>query len=57
MDSPDAREHGVMMGFWLALDNSAEQGWYDYWNDSAPPIDADPTHWMPLPAPPDGTVS
>ena len=44
--SPDAREHVPMLG--RCFDNE----WYDYWSDSKPAIDADPTHWMPLPAPP-----
>jgi hypothetical protein len=50
--SPDSREPQVAIGFWLEDEDPAESGWYDYWNDSAPPIDADPTHWMPIPAAP-----
>jgi Protein of unknown function (DUF551) len=27
-------------------------GWFDFWAESGPAIDAEPSHWMPLPAPP-----
>ena len=45
--SPDAREPFVRVGFFLDGD------WWDTWCERRGfPIDADSSHWMPLPEPP-----
>lgn len=47
--SPDARTPQLCIASWC------EDGWYDVWDDiTGTPIDADPTHWLPLPAQPKG---
>lgn len=35
----------MFLGYWI----NEERGWFDTWKDAAPEIDAEPTHWMPLP--------
>ncbi len=51
--SPDAAEtRSIFLGFWVAF--AAEPGGGSWWEteDSHFCIDADPSHWMPLPEPP-----
>jgi len=52
--SPDAREPGVMIGiqstFVDAKGRDVCTEWGDYWTERE--IDAEPTHWMPLPGRP-----
>jgi hypothetical protein len=49
--SPDAAAPQVMLGFWSewTIEELAEAGseWADAWTGAA--IDADPTHWSPVP--------
>lgn len=49
--SPDAREHGVMVGYHSDVGGPDDcEAWIDFWTDVA--IDAWPTHWMPIPGVP-----
>jgi hypothetical protein len=43
--SPDSDEPRIALGLWVVDD------WYDFWAAGLA-IDAAPSHWMPLPAPP-----
>lgn len=51
--SPDAEYPSVMLAELNEFVGDPDPDrWYDRWNTSGAPIDADPTHWMPLPEPP-----
>ena len=52
--SPDAMEPKCFIGYWLNdVDYPDGGAWFDYWReDTGLPIDADSTHWMPLPEAP-----
>lgn len=41
-----------------AASGFADEGWYEYVYslEEQPWLGGDPTHWMPLPAPPQGTA-
>jgi len=43
---PDGCEPRIALAQWRF------GAWFDFWSESGPAIDAEPTHWMPLPAPP-----
>lgn len=48
--SPDSVAPQITVGFWMD-DNAFPGGgaWWDSWNQRFP-IDADSSHWMPLPS-------
>ena len=43
---PDSGEPRIALSQWRF------GGWFDFWSELGPAIDAEPTHWMPLPEPP-----
>ena len=43
---PDSGEPRIALSQWRF------GGWFDFWSEVGAAIDAEPTHWMPLPAPP-----
>jgi hypothetical protein len=49
--SPDASDKGIMVGVWIEVEHpELELEWVDAVDGEI--IDADPTHWRPLPEPP-----
>lgn len=50
---PDAVEPCISLAMWSHCpEDPLGDAWYEYWGDSNGPIDAEPSHWMPLPKPP-----
>jgi hypothetical protein len=43
---PDGGEPRIALAQWRF------GAWFDFWSEAGPAIDASPSHWMPLPAPP-----
>lgn len=51
--SPDAKDPKIFVGMFVKFDEEDKGEWFDYWRDDGCwCIDAESTHWMPLPAPP-----
>ena len=51
---PDATEPStIIAAFWEFENDPDPPTWYEFWNDVAPALDVVPTHWQPLPAPPE----
>lgn len=52
--SPDSK-YGLFIGWWCENNIDPEGAWWPDDEDAPYPIDADPTKWQPLPAPPVAT--
>ena len=55
---PDADEPRVVLAAFRRYENAEDpadvhEAWYDFWEDEGGPVDVDPSHWMPLPDPPE----
>lgn len=51
--SREASDPQIVLASWREYQGSPDDGgWYDWWDNNAPEIDATVTHWQPLPEPP-----